>query len=110
MKTHCIAVIPGDNIGPEVVAFEPVHGSAPDIAGKGVANPTAAILAAALMLDWLGETEAAGRVEGAVEAMLASGRARTPDLGGSARGRHGRRARGAGPRWLDVRPAPARVK
>ncbi|HXN48376.1 MAG TPA: tartrate dehydrogenase [Bryobacteraceae bacterium] len=63
--------------------FEPVHGSAPDIAGRGIANPLAAILSAAMMLDHLGETAAAGSVEGAVKAVLAAGSARTPDLGGS---------------------------
>jgi tartrate dehydrogenase/decarboxylase/D-malate dehydrogenase len=61
--------------------FEPVHGSAPDIAGKGIANPIAAILSAAMMLDWLGETAAAGAVRGAVERILAA-RHTTPDLGG----------------------------
>ena len=63
--------------------FEPVHGSAPDIAGRGIANPLAAILSAAMMLDHLGETEAARSVEGSVKAVLAAGSARTPDLGGS---------------------------
>ena len=63
--------------------FEPVHGSAPDIAGRGIANPLAAILSAAMMLDHLGEAEAARSVEGAVKAVLAAGSARTPDLGGS---------------------------
>jgi tartrate dehydrogenase/decarboxylase/D-malate dehydrogenase len=62
--------------------FEPVHGSAPDIAGKGVVNPLATILSAAQMLDHLQVTEAAGRVERAVADVLADGRARTPDLGG----------------------------
>ena len=62
--------------------FEPVHGSAPDIAGKGVANPAAAILAAAMMLDWLGESVAAAALEDAVEDVLAAGQT-TPDLGGS---------------------------
>jgi isocitrate/isopropylmalate dehydrogenase len=62
--------------------FEPVHGSAPDIAGKGVVNPLATILSAAMMLDHLGATGAAQRVERAVAAVLADGRARTPDLGG----------------------------
>ncbi len=62
--------------------FEPVHGSAPDIAGKGIANPTGAILAGAMMLEWLGERTAARRVEEAVTATLAAGHA-TPDLGGS---------------------------
>ncbi len=65
--------------------FEPIHGSAPDIAGKGIANPIGAISAAALMLDWLGEHAAARRVERAVETVLRAGAVRTPDLGGRAR-------------------------
>src|SRR5262245_6058078 len=63
--------------------FEPVHGSAPDIAGRGVANPTAAIWAGAMMLEHLGEKEAAELVMNALERTLESGAARTPDLGGS---------------------------
>ena len=62
--------------------FEPVHGSAPDIAGKGVVNPLATILSAAMMLDHLGASEAAQQVERAVADVLAEERARTPDLGG----------------------------
>jgi len=62
--------------------FEPVHGSAPDIAGKGIVNPLATILSAAMMLDHLGEEDAARRMERAVAGVLAEGRARTPDLGG----------------------------
>ena len=62
--------------------FEPVHGSAPDIAGKGVVNPLAAILTAAMMLEHLEMNDAAGEVEAAVAAVLAEGRVRTPDLGG----------------------------
>ncbi len=62
--------------------FEPVHGSAPDIAGKGVVNPLAAILSAAMMLEHLEMAEAAREVEAAVAAVLAEGKARTPDLGG----------------------------
>lgn len=62
--------------------FEPVHGSAPDIAGQGIANPVAAILSAALMLDWLEETAAALRLRAAVERALATGQA-TRDLGGT---------------------------
>jgi tartrate dehydrogenase/decarboxylase/D-malate dehydrogenase len=62
--------------------FEPVHGSAPDIAGKGIVNPLAAILTAAMMLEHLEMTEAAREVESAVAAVLAEGKARTPDLGG----------------------------
>src|SRR5580658_10347251 len=63
--------------------FEPVHGSAPDIAGKGVVNPLATILSAAMMLDHLGMDQAARDVESAVAAVLADGKVRTPDLGGS---------------------------
>jgi tartrate dehydrogenase/decarboxylase / D-malate dehydrogenase len=63
--------------------FEPVHGSAPDIAGKGVVNPLATIFSAGMMLDHLGLPEAAARVERAVAAVLAERKARTPDLGGS---------------------------
>ncbi len=62
--------------------FEPVHGSAPDIAGRGVANPLAAILSAAMMLDHLGLTEAAAKINAAVRAVLAEESVRTPDLGG----------------------------
>lgn len=63
--------------------FEPVHGSAPDIAGKGVVNPLAAILTAGMMLDHLEMREAAAEVEAAVAAVLAEGKIRTPDLGGT---------------------------
>ena len=62
--------------------FEPVHGSAPDIMGKGIANPVAALFSAALMLDYLGEERAAKRLDGAVRAHLAEGN-RTADLGGT---------------------------
>ena len=62
--------------------FEPVHGSAPDIAGKGVVNPLATILSGAMMLDHLGLHEASAEVEGAVAAVLEDGKVRTPDLGG----------------------------
>ncbi|MGL5819781.1 MAG: tartrate dehydrogenase [Phycicoccus sp.] len=64
--------------------FEPVHGSAPDIAGKGIADPVGAIWAASLMLDHLGEADAGRRVLGAVESVLARTDVRTPDLGGDA--------------------------
>ena len=64
--------------------FEPVHGSAPDIAGRGVANPLAAILSAGLMLDHLGLTAGAAAVRAAVAAVLAAGTTVTPDLGGAA--------------------------
>jgi tartrate dehydrogenase/decarboxylase/D-malate dehydrogenase len=65
--------------------FEPVHGSAPDIAGKGVVNPLATILSAAMMLDHLQLSEASAEVERAVAAVLAEGKVRTPDLGGQSR-------------------------
>jgi isocitrate/isopropylmalate dehydrogenase len=64
--------------------FEPIHGSAPDIAGKGVANPLAAILSVGMMLDHLGHAASAERIKGAVRRVLISGSPRTPDLGGSA--------------------------
>ena len=75
------------NINPEGGVpgmFEPVHGSAPDIAGKGVANPVGAVWAGALMLEDLGEAEAAATVVGAIEDVLAAREVRTPDLGGDA--------------------------
>lgn len=75
----------GANLGWEYAVFEPVHGSAPDIAGKGMANPIAMILSAAMMLRHLGERAGADAVETAVDAVLREGRIRTPDLGGSSR-------------------------
>jgi isocitrate dehydrogenase (NAD+) len=74
----------GANLGWEYAVFEPVHGSAPDIAGKDVANPLAMILTAAMMLRHLSEDEAAVRTERAVAMMLEEGRPLTPDMGGSA--------------------------
>jgi isocitrate/isopropylmalate dehydrogenase len=71
-------------IGERWAYFEPVHGSAPDIAGQGVANPCATILSAAMMLRYLGEETSADTVENAVHAVLAAGAVRTGDLGGSA--------------------------
>jgi tartrate dehydrogenase/decarboxylase/D-malate dehydrogenase len=62
--------------------FEPVHGTAPDIYGKGIANPMATFFSAAMMLDHLGSTEAGAAVDGAVRKVLAAGKVRTPDLGG----------------------------
>ena len=78
-----LGLIPGANIGWEYAVFEPVHGSAPDIAGRGLANPIAMILSGAMMLRHLGELAAAIAVEGAVDTVLARGEVRTPDLGGS---------------------------
>ncbi len=82
-----IGVAPSANINPERTApsmFEPVHGSAPDIAGRGIANPVATIWAAAMMLDHLGHAEASRAVERAIEAVLSEPSLRTPDLGGRA--------------------------
>ncbi len=78
-----LGMAPSGNVGDELCIFEPVHGSAPDIAGKGIANPVATILSAAMMLEWLGEKEAADRLEAAVLKVLKEGMVRTPDLGGA---------------------------
>lgn len=75
---------PSANIGETYAVFEPVHGSAPDIAGKGVANPCAAVLSACMMLEWLGEHALAQRLHSAVRRVLADCNIRTPDLGGTA--------------------------
>ena len=72
------------NIGEKLAVFEPTHGSAPRHAGKNKANPIATILAAKMMLDWLGETEKAARLDAAVAAVVAEGRVRTYDMGGDA--------------------------
>jgi tartrate dehydrogenase/decarboxylase/D-malate dehydrogenase len=80
-----IGLAPGANLNPErhyPSMFEPIHGSAPDIAGQGVANPIAAIMAAGLMLEFLQEDKAAALLRGAIEAILSEGKMRTPDLGG----------------------------
>src|SRR5205814_4586389 len=82
-----LGIAPGANIDPErrhPSMFEPIHGSAPDIAGKGIANPIGAIWAGALMLDHLGETDAHDRIVEAITRVLAEGGPRTPDLGGRA--------------------------
>ncbi len=75
-----LGVTPGANIGTDCAVFEPVHGSAPTLAGKDLANPTAAILTAALMLRYLGESECALRIEDAVSQVIAEGQHVTADL------------------------------
>jgi isocitrate dehydrogenase (NAD+) len=79
-----LGVVPGANVGERAAVFEAVHGSAPDIAGKGIANPTALIQSAVMMLHHIGEQQAARRVEGALLAVYREGRIRTADVGGNA--------------------------
>jgi tartrate dehydrogenase/decarboxylase/D-malate dehydrogenase len=82
-----LGVAPGANLNPDRTTpsmFEPIHGSAPDIAGKGIANPIASIWAGAMMLDHLGERAAHDRILKSIESVLADGSVKTPDLGGRA--------------------------
>ncbi|HEU5323113.1 MAG TPA: isocitrate/isopropylmalate family dehydrogenase, partial [Methylomirabilota bacterium] len=85
MLTGSLGMLPSASLGDGGRGlFEPVHGSAPDIAGKGVANPAAQVLAAAMMLEHLGELPAAKRVRDAVRATIVDDGVRTRDLGGTA--------------------------
>jgi tartrate dehydrogenase/decarboxylase/D-malate dehydrogenase len=82
-----IGIAPSANLNPErefPSMFEPVHGSAPDIAGKNIANPIGTIRSVAMMLEHFGAPEAARAVEAAIEAVVGGGGPRTPDLGGKA--------------------------
>jgi len=79
-----LGMVPAANIGEDYAVFEAVHGSAPDIAGKGIANPTALTFSGVLMLRHLGEDEAADRILQATFRVLEAGKVRTPDLGGKA--------------------------
>ncbi|HAN31702.1 MAG TPA: NAD-dependent isocitrate dehydrogenase [Myxococcales bacterium] len=79
-----LGVVPGANIGDRFAVFEAVHGSAPDIAGRGIANPTALIQSSVLLLRHIGERKAADSVEQALFSVLSEGKIRTGDLGGSA--------------------------
>jgi tartrate dehydrogenase/decarboxylase/D-malate dehydrogenase len=80
-----LGVVPGANLGEEIGVFEAVHGSAPDIAGKGIANPIGQIWSGAMLLEFLGYPEAAQAIVGAIERVLADPAApRTGDIGGRA--------------------------
>jgi isocitrate dehydrogenase (NAD+) len=79
-----LGVVPGANLGLELAVFEAVHGSAPDIADKNLANPTALLLSALMMLDHLGEADHAARIRAALTSILTAGVVRTHDLGGKA--------------------------
>ncbi len=79
-----LGVVPSGNIGEDVAIFEAVHGTAPDIAGKGIANPTAVLMSGIMMLDYIGELKAARRVEAALHKVYREGKTLTPDVGGTA--------------------------
>ena len=79
-----LGVVPSGNIGEQAAIFEAVHGTAPDIAGKGIANPTALLMSAIMMLDHLGESVAARRIESALHRVYREGKTLTRDVGGSA--------------------------
>jgi isocitrate dehydrogenase (NAD+) len=79
-----LGVVPGANIGERTAVFEAVHGTAPDIAGKGIANPTALMMSAVMMLDWLGMRDESKRMQNAIEKVYTEGKVRTGDLGGTA--------------------------
>jgi len=79
-----LGLVPGANIGTDCALFEAVHGSAPDIAGKNLANPTAVVRSSLLMLDYLGETRAAARIQAALEKVYGEKKALTRDVGGTA--------------------------
>ncbi|GAG22398.1 unnamed protein product, partial [marine sediment metagenome] len=78
-----LGLAPSGNVGDKHAIFEPVHGSAPDIAGRGIANPMATFLAVAMLLEYLGQDDVAGCVRAAIQGVLREG-SRTPDLGGTA--------------------------
>ena len=78
-----MGMAPSADIGDQYAVFQPAHGSAPDIAGKGIANPTATILSAAMMLEWLDAVDGAERIRTAVRRVFGDRRARTRDMGGT---------------------------
>jgi isocitrate dehydrogenase (NAD+) len=79
-----LGVVPGANIGENAAVFEAVHGTAPDIAGQNIANPTAILLSSILMLEYIDAADAAARISRAIDSVLLEGQIRTQDLGGSA--------------------------
>jgi isocitrate dehydrogenase (NAD+) len=79
-----LGVVPGANMGTQHAVFEAVHGSAPDIAGKGIANPTALMRSAVMMLEHLGEKDASSRLDRAIQKVYAERDSLTGDVGGSA--------------------------
>ncbi len=79
-----LGIVPGANMGETHAVFEAVHGSAPDIAGQGKANPTALMLSAVMLLIHIGETDAAQKMQNAVEAVYREGKFLTGDVGGTA--------------------------
>ena len=83
-----LGIVPGANIGDNHAVFEAVHGSAPDIAGKGLANPTALMLSAAMMLRHIGEADAAKRLQDGIEQVYREGKCLTSDVGGTASTSH----------------------
>jgi len=80
-----LGLAPGANIGEQGAVFEAVHGSAPDIAGQGIANPTAILMSGIMMLRHIGENHAADRIQKAMLAVFAEGKYLTKDLGGNAK-------------------------
>ena len=87
-----LGVVPSGNIGDEAALFEAVHGTAPDIVGKGIANPTALVMSAAMMLNYLNEVEASRRISGALDRVYREGKYTTRDVGGTASAREFTRA------------------
>ena len=79
-----LGLVPGSNIGTDCAVFEAVHGTAPDIAGRGLANPTALLMSTVMMLEWLELPVIARRVENAVWKVYTEGKVKTGDLGGKA--------------------------
>jgi isocitrate dehydrogenase (NAD+) len=80
-----LGLVPGANIGEKGAVFEAVHGSAPDIAGQGIANPTALLQSGIMMLRYINEREAADKIENAMLAVFREGKVRTRDIGGTSR-------------------------